>query len=882
MKRFLAFMLSMAVAVSTMVVPAFAAEATGTAGDPITTIPRSKVDSSSGTITGYEQTVNVSSTDLKVTITDLETTQVDGKWVLSNPLSAPTKNTIKTEITSASQSKVEINGETVLAGSSSEKKDYAFTAGKTYTIIVIDKDSADKKFYWEFTVPSAEKDAPSMAVNSNGSDLTASNGKFSDTSVNYDRKSVKVTVSDATGIDHMIIAEFADDSFGGTPLKVSGRAVKTSTLASTKENYSGLEFTYTELEGVNNNGMVFDQATGNLTQVRDSYNFQEDSYIRYIVSDVFGNEATYDIVITGINPQNDANAPTVKLNNVQKSEKDGKVTEVSGTIVVSDAPGTVSTVTITQGSNELYKEANVDQQTKEYPVTVKSSDTDKTVKVIATDRAGLMTEESFNFSSYFGESGDHGSNQGGNQGDSDNQAPKITMGEVTKEMVDGVVNKIQAIVQLSDTEGLKHVKITASGVVVVDEDITGSTAKSYIISMGSSVTNKNIDVTVTDAGGKSTSQTFDMSSYFKADGSDSGSGNTGSDSIKSASDLKKAISKPVYTYDDGFTTVEFEIDKTKVGNAKVEWTLDDLDGDELDTSTGNSYSFEFDEDSEDPGRYKIMVQVGDIKTTVGFDVEYRDDTIIASALSVDLNYIDNDECEIELSLDGTILDDARKARWTFPNGNTDTGKKVTYTVNENDKYTFRIRTDDETYTHTVVVDELGFGDSNSNTSSNNGNSSSNDNNNQDVSASDSGNKYTGSNNPKPGSGLVSNITSATQKVTIPMSNWDKDEWTLDKNSIPAGISVEESGNDLVFTTPNQNTRVTFRMVNSKGEYVEYNFDVAQRNTDGSNMAGNAQTGGQLPVNTGMATNEPMAAIPCAIDGKFNKGSKESLNDDDID
>lgn len=881
MKRFLAFMLSMVVAISTMVVPVFAAEATGTAGDPITTIPRSKVDSSNGTITGYEQTVNVSSTDLKVTITDLETTQVDGKWVLSNPLSAPTKNTIKTEISSASQSKVEINGDTVLAGSSSEKKDYAFTAGKTYTIIVIDKDDSGKKFYWEFTVPSSEKNAPSMTVNSNGSDLSPSDGKFSDTSVNYDRKAVKVVVSDVTGIDHMIIAEFPDGNFSGTPLKVSGRAVKTSALASAKENYSGLEFTYTELEGVNNNGMVFDKATGNLTSVRDSYNFQEDSYIRYIVSDVFGNEATYDIVITGINPQNDATAPSVKLNNVQKSEKDGKVVEVSGTIVVSDAPGTVSTVTITHGSKELYREVNIDQQVKEYPVTIKAEDTDKVIKVIATDRAGLVTEETFNFSSYFGEGDNQGGNNGG-QGGNDNQAPKISLGEVTKEVADGVVNKIQAIIQLGDTVGLKHVKVTASGVVVVDEDITGATAKSYIVSMGSSVNNKNIEVVVTNTNGKSTTQIFDMSSYFKTDSSGSGDGSTGSDSIKSASDLKKAISNPVYTYDDGFTTVEFEIDKTKVGNAKVEWTLDDLDGDELDTSTGNSYSFEFDEDSEDPGRYKIMVQVGDIKTTVGFDVEYRDDTIIASALSVDLNYIDNDECEIELSLDGTILDNARKARWTFPNGNTDTGKKVTYTVNENGKYTFRIRTDDETYTHTVVVDELGFGDSNSNTSSNNGNSSSNDNNNQDVSASDSGNKYTGSNNPKPGSGLVSNITSATQKVTIPMSNWDKDEWTLDKNSIPAGISVEESGNDLVFTTPNQNTRVTFRMVNSKGEYVEYNFDVAQRNTDGSNMAGNAQTGGQLPVNTGMATNEPMAAIPCAIDGKFNKGSKESLNDDDID
>ena len=72
------------------------------------------------------------------------------------------------------------------------------------------------------------------------------------------------------------------------------------------------------------------------------------------------------------------------------------------------------------------------------------------------------------------------------------------------------------------------------------------------------------------------------------------------------------------------------------------------------------------------------------------------------------------------------------------------------------------------------------------------------------------------------------------------------------------------------------------MVNSKGEYVEYNFDVAQRNADGSNMAGNAQTGGQLPTSTGAISNGPMAAIPCTIDTKFNKGSKESLNDDDID
>lgn len=470
----------------------------------------------------------------------------------------------------------------------------------------------------------------------------------------------------------------------------------------------------------------------------------------------------------------------------------------------------------------------------------------------------------------------------------ENKPPKIEL-STTKKTDDGII----ATYKMSDEDdGLEEV-VVMNGTTVIEskKNMGGKSSLIYEISVSRDASNKVITITAKDTKGKETTEKFDMTKYFDQQ-----------TTLTTSSAIKRAVTGPKFHYDDDTTTVSFSLPSSKVGNAKVKWYLleggDTDDDDAFEEGTGLKFDYEFNKDDEKAGPYTMKIWVGDKKAYINFDLEYRDDSDVSNNLTVDKSYDeDEDELTIKLTLDKSTLDEARKAKWTLPDGSTDTGYKIEYKVTKNGKYLFKVKYDGEIYKYTVNVDEFDEDDDDNKGNSNSSSSKPDDNNQSSTSSgstnsdSSSGNqttdsdglkKYTGTDAPVPGTGLVSGITANSQTVKITMSNWDTQKWSILNKSIDPQVTYTVDGNTIIFTVPNKNFQMSFKMVNGNNEYQDYTFPVVAMNTDGSTKSDNVQTGaGASPAGTNSSNTVPIA-LTHEVDAIFRKTGDDELDDSDID
>lgn len=896
MKRLIAGFVSLMLVMSIMVVPVSAASPDGSAGNPFTKIPNTTI---SGGVPARASGNTTTRGGTELSIVDNETAVVAGNLIISNKLSAPTKGTVRTIIyvTSTGTGTLKINNSTIESFSSAPtaaEVSYSFSTGETYEILYDATDAADD-LYWEFTVPDSESNPPTLTVSgTNGTLEETSAGVIVSDQGNTLSRQLTFTLDDATGIEKFTVVNYTNDKF--TTVKPGSDSVFVYMRTPEEITIGGYTIDSSDVYTIPTTSNLYFTVDGNssyATKWTNQRTFSNgNEYLMITAWDIFGNQSQFKVLVTGMTGVNDSSAPDVSLGQITKStDSNGTVTSITGSIIISDSPAGLASVNITQSgvTNPIANFTGMNGQSSHTQNFTMTSAQGKSFTVVATDQNGNTANKVLDLSNQFTTGG--GDNGGGN----DNAKPTISLSSTTPTTSGGVVTQVVAAFAMADADdGMSNIKILNGTNVLVDQALNGEKAKNYNVTLASTLASKQITVTVKDVAGQVTTNTWDFSSYFT--GGDSGG--TAKKQITSSSDLKKAIKDATWEFSDVDETImSIQIDPDYLpASGQFTWTLKD-GSDELDDGTGTAYEYVFTDGDEDAGTYRLKVEYTytpsggskkTLTTTVSLDVEYRDvDNDVARALTVKRSYDGTSSVALKMSLDKDILDSTSSAKWTLPNGTVETGRTVTYTVTKNGTYKFIVRCDGESYTYTAKVTDL---DGTGTVSDGSGNSGGNGGATVDEKPTNGGSvggnntggtEYKGSNAPIPGTGLVSGITTSTQQITIPLSNWDKNVWHIMPSSMPSGVTYVETDSSIVFTVPNSSFTMSFKLVNSSNEFVTYNFPVTTLKTDGTSQVGNSKTGGVAGGASGTGGVGSTAAMPLS---NFRVASqrKTKIDDSDID
>lgn len=894
-KKLISLVLSLAMTAG-MAVPVMAAgtdKPDGSAGSPFTAVPNCAIDETTGVVTGVTQTRGTSS----LTLTDLETKKgEDGKWFLSNPLGKPIKGSVMANLTVLSPT----DGDIMVDGDNKGKHtghatdttdvEVSIPAGKEVLISLSNKTPADS-VYWRITLPNNEKEAPVLEVQADNGELKDVEGVITSNNGNTTSRTLDFKLKDTTGFTGFTFFEYADDTFGA--VHANGAKIAYNMNVSKPVTVGGVEYTPNAFPLTSTAEFTVDENSKYTKEYRTSITVNnKNSYFQLVATDVFGNISTFKILVLGMTGVSDTAGPTITIvKDTPVYDNTGAVKEVTGKIVIADDPAGLKSAKVSKGTEVMFENANMGgQAVNETVFKVVKTDKSKVLTADAADTNANKSSQTFDLATDFGETPvDPDEPGGGEKPDppTEKPAPVISTQNITtvKDSA-GKVTEVKGEVLVTSENGLTSATVTLNGQQVLGTGSETSEVYAFISKVGDS--GKVIAVSATDKKGKVTNKSFDLASYYATV-------TPPPSTITSTRELKKVITGPVFKYEDDATLVDFTAKPGSLAGFEWEWILKRGSKEIEAQNNGESFLFEFDKAVDKAGDYimnLVLTKAGekkDIELKIPFTLEYRDGSDMANALKQVIEKVEGGY-EITLSLDKDLLSEARKTVWTLPDGKQDNGYSIVYKVKDPGVYKFKLENDGEIYKHTTTVVATTTGDEETKPGEETKPETKPG---EETKPDGSGNKeYTGANAPVPGKGLVNSITKDTQKITIPMSNWDKKEWKILASSLPSTISYSEDGNSIIFTVPNKAAKVSFKMLNSKSEFVTYNFPVSSLNADGSDKTGNVQTGG-LGGNSGStggtsngstggaATN----GIPLTDRVKFMDGKGADLNakldDDDL-
>lgn len=805
-----------------------------------------------------------------------------------NTLQLPTKGTIECTLTIAQGTKLMIDNVEVKDNSEGGEPvqiSYTFDAGKQYRLKIVDGSNADNIGVWDLNVPSLDKENPLLKVS--GQNLREEDGKIYSEGTGFLSKELNLNATDGTGIKCIYWIPYTDASFEQVDeYQTAGIYYDKSHpefIPTGDITYNGtvIHSKGSDVEDLSDFGNV-KKTNGLVSGVNASKRFEKNSWVLMVLEDVYGNQSKFQLYVTGISQINDSAAPKAAVEKTDISyESDGKtVKSVNFKLRVDDAPAGLDYVKAKLGETEILNmEGLKGQASVEKEFTVNKTDANKVLQIMAKDINGNALGEStaytVDLSSYFngddGDGGDGGSS-GSGSGSSDDSSSSSGTEDVkpsfsasyNKTIENGKVTKVDGSITFTSPNGLKKIEIWNGTSKLVSSDITdGKTSATFNYTLDAAVQNKTLKLYAEDTKGNKLEDTLDLSEQFNngsSGGSSSGGSSSGSSEsqITSNSQLKKALGDPIYEYDEEETTVTFKLDKSKTGDIDPSWTLKNPSGKTIDESESEgvyTFSYTFEEGEDKPGNYSMRVEDKDgHKATVDFYVDYRDDTDVAQALKIEKE-LDEDtkKVTIKLSLDKDKVDESGEARWTWYKDSsyediqqTEEGRSAEFEVTKDGTYYFKVKCDGETFKFKVYVTEFEDNDidtdKESSGSSSNSNSNSNSNSQGDKPTDVTDNKV-----PQPvGTPVVSNVTATTQTITITMTDWNKDDWKINANSFPSGVSyMQPSGtNDIVLTVPNANADINFIMENVKtNKQIKLTVKTYEKNIDGTDKNSNVTTGG---------------------------------------
>lgn len=909
MKKLISLVLSCALISSIMATTAFAVSTgAGTPGDPITLLPQTSINQSTGELKTKPQVIKVDGDkDLAISVTSVETNDgKNGKWEVINPLSAPSKTSCKTIINygiydgsafDAANTTLTVNGTQIENGS-----DFTFKAGETYTLIAAftNASSVISKMYWEFEIPMIDKNAPVLTIDVE-SGRVSKDTETGEVTISGDaalNRTVTFTVSDlSSGIKSIQVQEFNDKAMKfESPLQAyhDGKQVPCSDKDCATCSGKTTEDLFRRIFG----RTTVNPKTKAVTDVRFAKTFSErDTYLKITTIDEKGTQSVHIVNIIGLTSQVDTVAPTVMVRDVlEEKDTSGKITAITGTVVVKDVLTGLKSVKISKGTEVLVDRADLAQNEFTAAFKIISADKVKKLTVDATDGNG-NTNSGYviDYTSKFNGDGTKPDEGGDTKPDAGTDKTKPTVSyDYTTNKNGSTVTSVDTTAVLSDETSLASVDVRYEGSnsALLNQTFSDGTKTSTIKwAVTADKKDSKIVITILDKAGNKFVNTLDYKGQF---GNTDKPGTTGE--IKSDRDLVRALKEPVMKYGDREVKVTFNFDQKWLKDKEVTWELrqsgrrDSIDTDAEGLAKNSvEYTFYSDERAHRAGNYELYVEYNGFKAKLPFTLEYRkfidSDRDFANAIQVYKELQADGKCLIEINLDKGILADARDVIWTLPGGKKAEGSYVDFLASEVGSYTVKMRVSGDSakdtfeYTVKVTSDDLDLGTTDEeptgdgNKPDNSGNTTGDGN-----KPSNGGNtQYTGNDAPKPGKGVVNTITTDALTISIPMENWDAAEWSLLGSSIGSNVSYVVNGNTIQFKLPNMTFRMAFKMVNSKNETVDYAFQVTQLNADGSNKHNNAQTGGVANggVATGVMMNEP-------IDLTFKKKKGTVLDDTDID
>lgn len=795
-----------------------------------------------------------------------------------NTLQLPTKSTIECTLTIAQGTKLYVDNTEVkdnTDGGEAASISYTFDAGKQYRLKIVDGTNADNIGIWDLSIPSLDTVNPVLGVT--GQNVTEDGGKIYSGGTGFLSKDISFNATDETGIKAIYWIPYTDESFehvdeyqqvGIYYDKSHPEFIPTGDIT-----YNGtvIHSKGDDVDDLSDFGNV-KKTNGLATGVAASKRFDKNSWVLLVLEDVYGNKSQFQLYVTGISQINDNMAPKASVEKTDVSyESDGKtVKSVNFKLRIDDTPAGLDYVKAKLGETEILNMTGMKGQTSvEKEFTVNKTDANKVLQIMAKDVNGNALGEStaytVDLSSYFNEGGTGGDGDSSGSGSSDDSSntedvkPSYSA-SYNKTIENGKVTKVDGSITFTTPNGLKKIEIWNGTSKLVSSDITdGKTSATFNYTLDASVQNKTLKLYAEDTKGNKLEDTLDLSGQFDngSGGSSGGSSSGSSESqITSSSQLKKALGDPIYEYDEEETTVTFKLDKSKTGDIDPSWTLKNPSGKTIDESEGENvytFSYTFEEGEDKPGNYSMRLEDKDgHKATVTFYVDYRDDSDVAQALSIEKE-LDEDtkKVAIKLSLDKDKVDESGEARWTWYKDSsyeeiqqTEEGRSAEFEVTKDGTYYFKVKCNGETFKFKVYVTEFEDNDIDTDKSSSNSSSNSNSNSNgQNSKPTD----VTDDKVPQPvGTPLVSNVTATTQTITITMSDWNKDDWKINANSFPSGVSyTQPSGtNDIVLTVPNATADINFIMENVKtNKQIKLTVKTYEKNIDGTDKNSNVTTGG---------------------------------------
>lgn len=877
MKKFMSVVLSAAM-VASMGTNAFAAgivdvdaKADGSNAYPFVEIPNSSIDEATGILKPSYKVVNTEKEQklfVGISSTEVDVTEA-GKHFFVNELNMPAKGNVVARIhadvadeiaSDMSEGKIGEGIEITINNEILKSELYTFKTGVEYEIKVsynngLTEDEKDTgSLRWIFTIPEIDTEAPVMKLTSTNASISEENGIVKIVADNANRIDVDFTFMDENaGLSSVQIVEYSDAEMTKPVVAqpaFDGEVVPAALLAQTYPNSA-----------------VYHAGTGALSECKMPMTFSgANSYLTATVVDNKGQVSTHIIHIEGITNQNDETAPVAYVEGVKEVyDENGNVASVKGFIKVEDALSNLSKVVITNGGETVAEAEKVNGKVFSYEFEVAEGEA-YGFEVIAMDKGGNTVKETLSVAEYFA------NNQKPEEkpGEGETQKPEEKPADVTKPTValshaNGVVT-----VKVADETSVKSLIVSVGNEVILSKEyVEGTKAETATLNLNDNLYGKAIMFKVVDHAGNeiSRAETFAKPVAPKPE--------VKGEAITSAKKLSKLIEKPTVVYDDEETTYKFTLDTSKYTYAEGDLKYEIRKGNKrVKNGSGEVekgvIEFTFEDGKHDEGTYKLVLEYENPETekeyeaTYEFDVEYREDSPIANALKVSQEIVKDGKVVITLTLDEDKLEeedlDADDAEWTLPNKEEDNGDEIEYTVDKAGSYKFKIEIDDEEFTYTVKVESVTE-------------ESEEDAPAKEETKEENNTQYNGADAPVPGKGLISSITTTNLVIELPMTNWDTKEWSIQQSSVPSNVTYTVKDSTIIFTVPNSTFQMSFKLVNSKGEYVAYNFGVQQMKADGSNMQSNAQTGG-------IVSNAASNGVVMALNGEAAR-KEDEVDDTDI-